>query len=144
MSTNYEALHCATSSILLLGRAMAQAVSHRAFTAKARVNPCGTCGGQSGTGTRFTPSSSVPLSVSFHRRSPHSYHLEDEQYVRQWQHFRDVVSSHRNQSIILLLHHSSFVQIFSLELCSVLLGLHNFSVCTLWRSTHLHTTIQLS
>jgi hypothetical protein len=43
--------------------AMAQAVSHRPLTAEARVrvrvNPCGICGGQSGTGTGFSPSSSI-------------------------------------------------------------------------------------
>jgi hypothetical protein len=39
-----------------------------------------------------------PLSMSFQRRSPNSYHLGDEQYVPQWQQFRDVVSPHRNQS----------------------------------------------
>jgi hypothetical protein len=53
------------------GHAMAQAVSRRPPTAEARVrsrvNPCGICGGQSGTGTGFSPSSSVfPLSISFH------------------------------------------------------------------------------
>jgi hypothetical protein len=46
-----------------LGRAMAQAVSRRPLTAKARVRswvgPCGICGGQSGTGTGFSPSTSV-------------------------------------------------------------------------------------
>jgi hypothetical protein len=62
------------------GRAMAQVVSRRPFAAearvRARVNPCGICGGQSGTGTGFSTSSSVfPLSISFHRRSPNSYHL---------------------------------------------------------------------
>jgi hypothetical protein len=42
---------------------MAQVVSRRSLTAearvRARVNPCGLCGGQSGTGTGFTPSSSI-------------------------------------------------------------------------------------
>jgi hypothetical protein len=46
-----------------LGRAMAQAVSRRPPTAEARVrsrvSPCGICGGQSGTGTGFSPSTSV-------------------------------------------------------------------------------------
>jgi hypothetical protein len=47
----------------LLGRAMAEVVIRRPLTAearvRARVNPCGICGGQSGTGTGFSPSSSV-------------------------------------------------------------------------------------
>jgi hypothetical protein len=42
---------------------MAQVVSRRPLAAEARVrsrvNPCGICGGQSGTGTDFSPSSSV-------------------------------------------------------------------------------------
>jgi hypothetical protein len=38
------------------GRAMAQAVSRRSSTVEARVSPCGVCGGQSGTGTGFSPS----------------------------------------------------------------------------------------
>ena len=45
------------------GRAMAQAVSRRPPTAEARVrsrsSPCGICGEQSGTGTGFSPSTSV-------------------------------------------------------------------------------------
>jgi hypothetical protein len=43
----------------LVGRAMAQAVSRRPLTAKARVrsrvSPCGIYGGRSGTGTGFFP-----------------------------------------------------------------------------------------
>jgi hypothetical protein len=48
---------------LLVGRAMAQAVRHRPLTAedriRARINPCGFYGGQSGSGTGFSPISSV-------------------------------------------------------------------------------------
>jgi hypothetical protein len=46
-----------------VGRATAQAVSRRPLAAearvRARVSPCGICGGQSGTGTGFSSSSSV-------------------------------------------------------------------------------------
>jgi hypothetical protein len=42
---------------------MAQAVSRRPLTAEARIrfwiSPCGICGGQSGTGAGFSPSTSV-------------------------------------------------------------------------------------
>jgi hypothetical protein len=56
------------------GRAMTQAVSRRPLAAEVRVRSwmslCGICGGQSGTGTGFSPSTSVfPLSISFHRCS---------------------------------------------------------------------------
>jgi hypothetical protein len=51
------------------GRAMAQVVRRRPFTSEAqvhaRVNPCGICGGQSGTGTGFSPSFSV-LPCQYH------------------------------------------------------------------------------
>jgi hypothetical protein len=46
-----------------VGCAMAQAVRRRPLTAEARVrswvSPCEICGGQSGTGTGFSPSTSV-------------------------------------------------------------------------------------
>jgi hypothetical protein len=40
---------------------MVQAVSSRSVTAEARIrdSACGTCGGRSGSGTGFSPSSSV-------------------------------------------------------------------------------------
>jgi hypothetical protein len=52
---------------LFWGRAMAQVVSHQPLTMEAqvhaRVNSCGIFGGQSGTGTGFSLSSSVFPSV---------------------------------------------------------------------------------
>jgi hypothetical protein len=54
---------------LIFGRAMAQAVSRRPLTAEARVRSRvgqrGICGGQSGTGTGFSPSILV-FSFQFH------------------------------------------------------------------------------
>jgi hypothetical protein len=56
---------------------MAQVVSRRPLTAEARVNPCGIRGEQSGTalGQLFSEFFGFTLSISFHRRSPNSYHL---------------------------------------------------------------------
>jgi hypothetical protein len=46
-----------------VGRIVAQAVSRRPFTAefrvRSRVRPCGICGGQSGIGAGFSPSTLV-------------------------------------------------------------------------------------
>jgi hypothetical protein len=82
---------------------MAQAVSRRPLTAeariRARVNPCGICDGQNDARRGLSPSSS-PVNII----PPllfNSYHLKDEQYVRQWQQFRDV--SPRNMIITTLL-----------------------------------------
>jgi hypothetical protein len=48
---------------MIEGRVVVQVVSRRLLTAEPRVrvwvNPCEICGGQSGTGTSFSPSSSV-------------------------------------------------------------------------------------
>jgi hypothetical protein len=71
---------CTTGLTVGLCRAMAQVISCRPLTAEARVrawvNPCGICGGQSGIGIGFSPSSSgFPVNISFHHRSANSYHL---------------------------------------------------------------------
>jgi hypothetical protein len=55
------------------GGAMAQAVRRWLLIVEAqvrsRVSPCGVCGGQSGTGTGFSPVIRFFLSVSLHRGS---------------------------------------------------------------------------
>jgi hypothetical protein len=53
--------------------------SRRPLTAEARVSSYGFLGGQSDTGMGI---SGFSLSVSFHRGSLYSYHLEDEQCGR--------------------------------------------------------------
>jgi hypothetical protein len=57
---------------------MAQAVSCRPLTAearvRARVNPCGICGGQSGSGEGFLRVLRFPLQISFHHCSVFIYH----------------------------------------------------------------------
>jgi hypothetical protein len=57
---------------------MAQAVSRWPLTAearvRARVNPCGICDGQSGTGQVFSEFFGFPLPVSFHHCSIFIYH----------------------------------------------------------------------
>jgi hypothetical protein len=56
---NLSVIQSSIVKSLFLGRAMAQAVSRRPLTEESRVGPCGICGGQSGTGTGFSPSTSV-------------------------------------------------------------------------------------
>jgi hypothetical protein len=67
------------------GRAMAQVVSRRPLTAearvRARVNPCGICGGQSGTGTGSSPSSTVFPCQHHSTIVLHTHHRDYEQYV---------------------------------------------------------------
>jgi hypothetical protein len=67
------------------GRAMAQVVSRRPLTAEARfraeVNPCVICGGQSVTGTGFSPSSSVSPVDIIPSSLFTSLHVRNEQYI---------------------------------------------------------------
>jgi hypothetical protein len=76
---------------ILQGRATAQVVSRLRLSAKARVcyqvSPCGICGGQSGTGTGFSPSPSAFL-CQYHSTAAsyllmyHVHHLGDGRGAR--------------------------------------------------------------
>jgi len=77
-----------------VGRGTVQTVSRRPLTSevrvRSRISPCGICGGQTGTGTGFSPSSSVsPCQY----RSTVALHTHvssgDEQWARWWPQFRD-------------------------------------------------------
>jgi hypothetical protein len=86
----------------LLGHAMAQAVSRQPLITEARVRaaigPCGICGGQNGTGTGFSPSSSV-FPCQYY--STVALHIQissgGRTIVLWWPQFRDIVSPHRHE-----------------------------------------------
>jgi hypothetical protein len=65
-----------TNVFIIVGRAVAQVVSHRIPTAaaqvRAQVRPCVICGGQSGTGAGFFPSTSVSPANSHSTDCSHS------------------------------------------------------------------------
>jgi hypothetical protein len=73
---------------IMPGRTTAQAVSRRPLTADARVRAqaslCGICGGQSGTGTGFSPKSFGVLCQYYFTLVLRSfmYHLGDKQSAR--------------------------------------------------------------
>jgi hypothetical protein len=70
------------------GRVVAQAVSRRLSTAEAWIrsqrSPCGICCEQRGTGTGFSPSSSVLLRQYISTAAPYSltYHIGAGQWAR--------------------------------------------------------------
>jgi hypothetical protein len=76
---------------------MAQAVSGRPLTAESRVrtrvNPCGICGEESGTGTGFSPSSSdSPVNIIPPSFSILIYQLVDDPLVAAFQRRRLIPS----------------------------------------------------
>jgi hypothetical protein len=74
MSGRLKGTVLSVNKIRSYGRAMAQAISRRLLTAEAQVRSrfrvCGICGGQSGTGTGFSPSTSV-FPCQFHSTGAH-------------------------------------------------------------------------
>jgi hypothetical protein len=93
------------------GRAMTRAVTLRLFTAESRVNPYGICAGQSGTGAGSSPSSSV--SPCHYQSTVVLYtHISswDEQAVRTWQQFRDVVSPPSKSTMPYTSLHSGYLK----------------------------------
>jgi hypothetical protein len=67
-------------------------------------SPCGICGGQGGTGTSYSPSSSVFLSVSFHCYSIFT-HVSSEGWTMgplAAQFHKDIFSPHCNNNIQVL------------------------------------------
>jgi hypothetical protein len=65
---------------------------------RARVSLCEIFGGQGGTGTGFSLSSSV-FSCQYHSTVAFHIHISlgDEQLARWWPQFRDIVSPHRHE-----------------------------------------------
>jgi hypothetical protein len=80
---------------------MTEAVSCQSLIAEAWVhtwvNPCGICGGQSGTETDFSPSSSV-FPCQYHSTvALHTNTSSGNEQVCWWLQFRDIVSPHPHE-----------------------------------------------
>jgi hypothetical protein len=68
--------------MMVVGRAIDQAVSRRLPTAAARVRSCGICGGQSGTGAGFLLVLRFPLPILITPTDPHSSSVICDWYNR--------------------------------------------------------------
>jgi hypothetical protein len=100
---------------------MPQAASSGPLTAetwiRARIIPCGVCGGQSGTeawSKFFSEFFDFPLTVSFHRDSILMHHQGDKQSARWCPQFRDIVSPHRRKRHVVMTndpHHKDALQL---------------------------------